>query len=230
MKKITLLFLLATTFAFAQETTTTEIFTETQPEEPKFEWYFGFGAILQPDYNINSNLLDAGVKSLPDVTPAFVVGWDVTFTNRLAFSMEFGSSSLFNNRKKDGSQLIQVPISARLQYIIANGGKLKFSAGANISYVTSSLSVFSDDTEIDMDDINPNTNTGYLLFRNNSLFAGPTASLKFVNNGKTYFTLTAGYDFSITNSKWKSDYARITNPVKENGGRAFLYMTIPFLK
>lgn len=224
MKKVTLLLLLMLTAkGLAQETET------TQNKEPKFEWYFGAGAIIHPDYNINHNLKEAGVKGLPDVTPAAVVGWNVSFKNRLSFSMEFGSSSLFNNRKKDGSQLIQIPASARLHYIIADGNRLQFSAGANVSFVASSLSVFSDDTVIDMDNLDPTTNTGYLLFRNSSWFAGPSASLKLVDKGKTFLTVTAGYDFCFTNSKWKSDYAKITNPVRESGNRIYLNLNIPFV-
>jgi hypothetical protein len=79
-----------------------------------------------------------------------------------------------------------------------------------------------------MNDIDPDTNTGYLLFRNNSWFAGPSATLKLVDEGKTFMAITAGYDFCFTNSKWKSDYAKIINPVKENGNRIFINIAIPF--
>jgi len=224
MKKITFLLLLITSISFAQQT------AEDTNEKREVNFYFGLGAILHPDYNINSNLVDGGVKSISDVTPAAVVGWTTTFKNNLSLSMEFGSTTMWRNRKKDGSQLIQIPASIRLHYLFAKTSKLQFSAGANVSLVASSLSVFSDDTVIDMNNLNPDTNTGYMLFRNSSWFAGPSASLNFLDSaGKTSFTLTAGYDFCFTNSKWKSDYARISNPVKENGGRAFITFGIPFL-
>jgi hypothetical protein len=220
MKKIflPLLFLLATK-SFAQEPETKDNNT--------FELYFGAGVAFFPDFNINSNLAEAGVKQLPDAAPAAVIGWKAAFENKLSLSMEFGSASLFNNRKKDGSQLVQVPISMRMHYTIVNGNRLRFSAGADVSYVYSSLSVFSDNTVIDMDNLDPETNTGYLLFRNSSWFTGPSASLDLVDEGKTFMTFTAGYGFCFTNSKWKSDYAKITNPVHENGNRIYLNVTIP---
>lgn len=223
MKKVSLLLLLLLFAAtgFAQQTTS-ESNTDTE-----FEIYFGAGVIFQPDYNINSNLVQAGVKKLPDATPAAVIGWKAMFENGVALSFEFGSASLFNNRKKDGSQLVQVPINLRLQYTLAEGNRLRFSAGADVSYVYSSLSVFSDNTVVDMDNLDPEANTGYLLFRNSSWFAGPSASLDLTDEGKTFITFTAGYGFCFTDSKWKSDYAKITNPVTENGNRIYLNLTIP---
>ncbi|KOS07638.1 hypothetical protein AM493_17505 [Flavobacterium akiainvivens] len=224
MKKITLLLLaLFAGKAFAQETETTTTRTKTE-----IEWYFGFGAAFHPDYNINSNLAAGGVKELPGVTPASVIGWNATFENNLSLTFEFGTTYTFNNRKKDGSQLLQVPVKLRLQYILAENNKLQFAAGGDVTFIASNLSVFSDATEIDMDDLNPETNTGFIPLRNQSWFVGPSASLAFKDkNNRRSFVLNAGYDFCFTNSKWKSDFANIVNPVRENGGRFYVNLFIP---
>jgi hypothetical protein len=227
MKKITFLLLaLCTAKGVAQETTPAPVTSKST----EFEWYFGFGAAFHPDYNINSNLASAGVKELPGVTPATVFGWNATSENNLSLTFEIGTNFTFNNRKKDGSQLLQVPLKLRLQYILAENNKVQFAAGGDVSFVMSNLSIFSDDTEIDMEDLDPETNTGFMPLRNNSWFVGPSASLAFKGkNNRRSFILNAGYDVCFTNSKWKSDFANIVNPVRENGSRFFVNFTIPFL-
>ncbi len=216
--------MLCTAMGFAQE-------TEHQDTNAAFDWYAGIGMVFNPDYNINSNLKSAGVKELPGIMPSFTVGWNVIFKNNLSLGMELGSAYSFHNRKKDGSQLVQVPASLKVHYVLAQNSRLAFSAGADVSVVASSVSVFSDDTEIDMGNLNPETNTGYLLFRNTSWFAGPSAALRFLDaNGHTSSVLSIGYGLCFTNSKWKSDYAKITNPVRESGNRFYISLYLPFGK
>jgi len=218
MKKFIYLFLFFTAFTNAQTTDTTSV---------KMEWYFGGGAIINPDYNINSNLRDAGVKRIADVSPAFLIGWNATFSNRFSLEMELGFSGL-QNKKKDGSQFLQVPASARFQYALIKSDRVTLSAGANFSVVASDLSIFDSNTVIDMNDLRPANNTGYVRLTNTSYFLGPVAQLKLTDAGKTFLTFTAGYDFGISNSKWKSDYVKIANPVRENGNRIFINLSIPF--
>ncbi len=143
--------------------------------------------------------------------------------------MELNTVYSFHNKKKDGSQFTQVPANLRLHYIFAENNRLEFLAGADVCAATSNLAVYSDATVIDMNNLNPQTNTGYILFRNTSWFAGPSAALRFKDEkGKSSFVLSTGYDFCFTNSKWKSDYARITNPVRENGNRFYINILLPF--
>jgi hypothetical protein len=219
MKKITFLLLFMSYFAFAQ--------TAKDSTDFSFDWYFGGGVIVNPDYNINANLKEAGVKQINDVSPTFIVGWNATF-NRISLSMEFGAAG-FQNKKKDGSQFMQVPAALRVHYVAIKKDRFSISAGVNFAYVTSSLSVYNPDTTIDMGDLTPSNNTGLLQLKNSSYFLGPSASLKLTDNNRTFATLTAGYDFAVSNTRWKSDYANIANPVREKSDRIFVHLTIPFL-
>lgn len=219
--KLLSIFILIAATAFAQE----------EPSGRKgfiTQWYYGFGITGNSGYNISANLREAGVKRIPDVMPAVFVGWTAAFTDKLALDVEFGAAGLFRNKKSAGSQLIQVPARLRLQYVAVNKEMFSISAGANFSVVGNDLSVWSEDTDIEMDNLDPEANTGYIRLRNTSYFVGPSATVKLIDEGEPFLTLTMGYDFGISNAKWKSDYARLSNVVKEQNNQFFVNLALPF--
>lgn len=225
MKKITLLLLFISTITFAQEAPKQE---DTAGDDVKLEVYIGGGAIFNPDYNINSYLTAAGVKRISDVSPAFNFGWKTSFKN--GFSFDIGAAALSSkNKRKDGSQLVQATATFKMQYDLIKRQEYAFSAGINFSYVGSDLSVYDAGTIIDAHDITPSHNSGYLRLRNSSYFLGPVVAFRLKDGVKTFLTLTAGYDFAVSNTRWKSDYASVANPVRENGNRFFVNLTLPFL-
>ncbi|WP_294819808.1 hypothetical protein [uncultured Flavobacterium sp.] len=218
--KLLSIIILLTATAFGQE----------EPSSGKFSdyWYYGFGITGNTGYNISDNLRDAGVKRIPDVLPALFVGWTAAFTERLSLDMEFGVAGIIRNKKNAGSQLLQAPIRARFQYTAVKKEMFSLAAGVNFSIVGNDLTLWSGDTGIDMNDLDPEVNTGYIRLRNTQYFAGPSATVKLLDKGEAFLLLTLGYDFSLANAKWKSDYARLSNVVKEKNNQFFVGLAMPF--
>ncbi|AWH85039.1 hypothetical protein HYN59_07825 [Flavobacterium album] len=220
MKTIRFLFFFIAATAFAQE--------QTEKEGFKASWYYGIGITGNTGYTISDKLLEAGVKRVPDVMPAIVVGWNAAFSKKFWMNAEFGASGLFRNKKKDGSQLIQAPFRFRVNYVAVEKEKFSVSAGANFSIVGNDLSVWSQDAQVDIDNLNPDNASGYIRLRNTSYFVGPAATFRLIDKGRTFLSLTMGYDFAVSNSKWKSDYVKLNGTVKENGSQFFANLTLPF--
>jgi hypothetical protein len=224
MRKITLL-LSALFFTVAANAQTQETETTTK-KDAVFNWYVGFGAVVNPDYAINDNLREAGIHRIADVMPSLTLGWTAT-TDKLDVDMEFGAAGIIKDKKGNGYQMAQVPILLRIQYAAIKKEKLALMGGLSCSYVMSNLSIFSNDTNVDMNDLNPMNNSGYIMLRNNSMFLGPSVSLKLFDESKLAMKVNMGYDFAVSNTRWKSDYANIQNPVRENGNRFYVNLVLP---
>lgn len=191
-----------------------------------FQWFIGVGAVLNPDFAINDKMRQAGVHRIADVSPAVNFGWTAT-AGRIWVTADFAVAGQYSDFKGDGYQLLQAPISLRVQYLAIDKQNTALGLGVNLSYVFYDLSIFTTDTQVDLNNLNPATNTGYLRIRNNSFYAGPAVSLELFRQKRYPLKITAGYDFAVTNSKWKSDYGSVTNTVKENGNRGYLQLSIP---
>jgi hypothetical protein len=54
------------------------------------------------------------------------------------------------------------------------------------------------------------------------LFAGPSVGVLFKNKNKVIGRLNIGYEFALTNGKWKSDFGSVQNTVREQGVNRFM--------
>lgn len=214
-------FALITLFAFS--------FSNAQDDRDVVRWHYSLGAIVNPDFNINKNLLASGVHRIADVSPLVSFGWSVV-TNNIGIDVDFGVATTLYGKKNEGYNLVQVPINLTAHYIFLDKEKVALSAGLTGSYTFYDLNLYTepDGTNIDMNDLNPAGNTGYIRMNNQSVYVGPSLAFTFLKHKRNPLKLVAGYDLAVTNSKWKSDYATLANPVKENGGRAYLQLKIPF--
>lgn len=229
MKKMFLLLALAAGMhTFAQENSVTDT-VAVKSNNYKLRWYVGFGAVFNPDYNINENLKQAGVHRIADVMPGFVLGWDALINEKVLIDTEFNFAGMYNDFKDDGYRLIQGSIAIRGQYAIVNASRTSLMAGLGLSYTGNNLSVFDTNTTIDVNNLTPSQNTGYVSLYNQSFYIGPVVSLRLLKKqGYNSLTLKAGYDINLSNSRWKSEFANVTNTVRENGNRFYVNLTIPF--
>lgn len=204
--------------------------SNAQDDQDVIRWHYSLGAIVNPDFNVNDNLIASGVHRIADVSPLVSFGWSVVTKNKFALDVDFGLATTLYGRKNEGYNLLQVPINLTAHYIFLDKEKVALSAGITGSYTFYDLNLYTeqDDTDIDMNDLNPAANTGYIRMNNQSVYVGPSLALTFLKHKKNPLKLALGYDFAVTNSKWKSDYATLSNPVKENGGRAYIQLKIPF--
>jgi hypothetical protein len=199
-----------------------------QDDEDIIRWHYSFGAVVNPDFKINDNLMAAGNHRIADVSPSVSFGWSVETKNRIKIDVDFGVATTLYGKKNSGYNLVQIPVSLKVQYALINKEKFAFAAGLNGSYVFYDLNIYNDESEIDLNNLNPALSTGYIRMNNQSAYVGPVLSFTFLKHKSHPLTLSMGYDFAVTNSKWKSDYATLSNTVKENGGRVYLQLNIPF--
>lgn len=199
-----------------------------QDDKDRIKWHYSLGAMVNPDFNINEKLRSVGVHRIEDVSPMVTFGWSAAASNKIDIGIDFGVATTPYGRKNKGYNLVQVPVSLIVHYNFLNREKVALSAGLNGSYTFYDLSIYADDTVIDMNNLEPSENTGYIRMHNQAVHVGPSVAFTFLKHKITPLTLTIGYDFAVTNIKWDSDYASLTNPVKENGGRAYIQLKIPF--
>ena len=111
----------------------------------------------------------------------------------------------------------------RFHYNIVNKEKFAFTGGLNLAYGGNQVTFNSKNRTIDLNDLQPNNNSGEYTLRNNMLFAGPSVAFYYNIGKKMRLRLNVGYEFALTNGRWKSDYANIANTVNENGNNRFLF-------
>lgn len=201
-----------------------------QEEKTTVRWHYSLGAVLNPNFNINDNLIASGVHRISDVSPAVSIGWSVITENKLAIDVDFGVASTVYGMKNKGYNLVQIPANVTVHYIFMDKEKVALSVGLTGTYAFYDLNIFTDqdETVVDMNNLSPALNSGYIRMNNQSAYVGPSLAFTFLKHKMNPLKVTLGYDFCVTNSKWKSDYATLANPVKENAGRAYIQLKIPF--
>ncbi|MGF1554970.1 hypothetical protein [Paucihalobacter sp.] len=90
------------------------------------------------------------------------------------------------------------------------------------------MNLFSRNNEIDLSDLNPETQSNHISLRNHMFFAGPSVGIQFKSNEKVFVRLNVAYEFALTNGKWKSDFATVRNTIKEQGVNRFMVGVILF--
>jgi len=204
------------------------IYSGYAQDSNSISWHYSVGAVINPDYNINNKLMSVGAHRIADAMPFVSLGWSGKPSDNLSLGVDFGVATSLYGKKNDGYNLVQAPISVKVLYSLIAKEKFEISAGINGSYVFNDLSIYANNSVIDVNNLDPALNTGYIRLNNQSVFAGPSAAFTFLRHKKHPLTLVMGYDFALTNNRWKSDYATLTNSVKENGGRGYIQLNIPF--
>lgn len=203
-------------------------FANAQDGKETITWHYSVGAIINPDFNINQNLKATGVHRIADAMPFVNFGWSAEVNDKINLDVDFGVATSLYGKKNEGHNFVQVPVSVKVLYAFIEKEKFEVSAGINGSYVFNDLSIYANNTVIDVNNLNPSENTGYIRLNNQSIFVGPSMAFTFLKDKKHPLKLVMGYDFAVTNNRWKSDYATLANSVKENGGRGYIQLNIPF--
>ena len=233
MKKLVLAAICAFGFqsAFAQETV--EMTSSTTANDSvackkygKPNIYASFGAAFYSGFKINDKLRAAGVPRLPDAMPEFTVGINTTMDKWL-LDLEVNAS--YSDEKNSTNRVRSAGLGTKLrwQYIPFRTKSFFLAAGADISYFGTQADIYTRGNTIDLNDLNPSNHSGHISLNNDQLMAGPSLALGFFQNKSFPLRLNLGYDWGITNGKWKSDFADVNNTVKESGlGRAYAKLTI----
>jgi hypothetical protein len=206
--------LLLSVFGFSQEAETTE-------SKVKTDFYVGLG-MLNQKYNLNEKLKASNVATLSENELDFQLGMNF-FSKKYSGDVELSTSISRNENNNSENLLMGFTSRLRFHYNIVNKEKFAFTGGLNLAYGGNQVTFNSKNRTIDLNDLQPNNNSGEYTLRNNMLFAGPSVAFYYNIGKKMRLRLNVGYEFALTNGRWKSDYANIANTVNENGNNRFLF-------
>jgi len=217
MKKLVVTLFLLTSYA---------MFAQSSEEETKkkvtTDYYFGIGAQVQNKYDLNDKLKLANLPELKEFIPELQLGVNI-FGEKFSGDVEFGF--LFSKEDKGDNKIQDLAFSARLKvhYNFINKEKVAFTGGLNIASTGSQVDLYSKGNSIDLNNLEPDSNSGHVSLRNNVFYVGPSAALYLFKDKSTRVRLNLGYEFALTNGKWKSDFASVNNTVKEIGNNRFIF-------
>lgn len=226
MKKIfytLVLFVAVQAVAVAQDT-----IAVSKDNNPKFTLYFGVGVASTSDYTINENLAQAGMPEIGNVSPEFSFGYNVASEK---VSMDFEINASYSDKKTSTTRLKNAMLQTKLRghYVPYRTKSFFISGGADVSYAMNQFDLYSRDNVYDLDNLNPAVTTGHISLNNGQLFAGPSVALGFFQDKSYAFRLNTGYEWGLTNGKWRSDFGEVSNTVKENGLGRFYAKVVLYL-
>ena len=189
--------------------------------------YASFGAVFNGDYKLNDKLAAQGLPQMADAQAEFTVGFNVRATKKFWMDTELTTS--YSDEKNAVNRIRSAAFGVRLRphYVAFNNNKFFGTVGADVSFIGNQVDLFTRNNQIDLNELDPALQNGHVSLRNEMLYAGPSLAFGFLQNTNFPLRLNLGYEWGITNGKWKSDFADVNNTVKESGhGRAYAKITI----
>ncbi len=224
MKKIALLLLFSVSmsgFGQMKEKMSKCSKDSTYFKNVKVNTTIGIGAQVM-DFRINDLLESQGLASLNSTLPEFTLGINY-FGKKVSVDTELGLMYARPERNGNESQYVAYVARGRVHYNVVNKTKFAFSAGLNLAFTGGRLDVYSQNNIIDLNDLNPNTNSGHVSLKNKMFYAGPSIATYFFKNTKYQVRLNAAYEFGISRGRWGTDYGTVVNSVNERGNDRFVF-------
>lgn len=216
--KLFALLLLFSVSCFAQDKP-----VDTLVKKPiKFRTYFGFTGNVNDNLNLNTKLKNSNLVQLGDAIPEFNFGLNY-YWKQYSGDMEFGF--LYANPDKNNTEMKYRGFNSRirLHYNLIDREKIAFTTGFSVSYLGSEYDIFSRNNTIDLNDLNPDNNSGHVSFTNEMLYFGPSASLYLFKKSHFQVRLNVGYELAITRGRYKSEFGSILNNINEAGNNRLLF-------
>ena len=199
---------------------------EKDTTDAEFDLYIGVGLSNQK-WNINKNLVGANWATINESLPEFTVGFGM---NGKKFSGDIELSSAFSIHKEGTNKTRLASSTGRLSfgYNLVNKPKFLLASGLNIAFTGTQLDVFNQNATVDLNNLNPNANSGHVQLINGMLFVGPSISAYLFKNTKYKVRARASYEFAVTNGKWSSEFLNVANTVKEQGNNRLMFGIVMF--
>ena len=201
------------TFAQEQETISTD---EKKCVLPKMDLYIGLGGVFYNDFSLNQKIRASGMPEIREAMPELTIGIN-SLWEKYSFDMDLSSSYSTKKNNTTENKLASGTLRLRGHYNFVNKSRILLSGGLNVAYTHNDLNLYSRDNDINLNDLNPENNSGHVSLKNDIFYAGPSVAFNLKRKEKLSIRLNVGYEFAFTNGKWKSDYANVSNTVKENG-------------
>ncbi|MBL7885914.1 MAG: hypothetical protein JNJ52_04145 [Flavobacterium sp.] len=190
-------------------------------KDVKVNTTIGLGAQIM-DFKINNLLESQGLAPLETTMPEFSLGINY-FGKKVSVDTELGL--LYAKPERNGNETKYISYVARLKahYNLVNKTKFAFTGGLNLAFSGNQLDVYSQNNIIDLNNLNPNLNTGHISLKNNVFYAGPSVAAYLFKSSKFPVRLNAGYEFALSRGRWDSDFGSVINTVSERGNNRFLF-------
>lgn len=195
---------------------------EATPQEQKVRqgFYLGAGAAIT-SYKLNDKLAASNLPKINSGTFELSIGYNVT-AEKVLVDMEWNTNYFKDKNTNDETvRTVSTGAKLRVHYVTFKTQKIFIAGGLDVSYMHKSVNILTRDNVIDLNDLNPATHTGDISIYNNLLYAGPSISFGVFQKLNTPLKIVTGYEWGLSNGKWKSDVARVENTVKENGSGRF---------
>ncbi|WP_333694214.1 hypothetical protein [Flavobacterium sp.] len=200
---------------------------ETQPKDTVcsskvvVNMRLGFSVLANNSFNLNQKLKSQNLTELNETLPAFMLGFEF-FGEKMSGDLEFGF--IYANPDKNSVEVLQrgFDTRARVHYNVVNQEKFAFTTGLSLAFTGNDIDIYSKSNTIDLNNLNPETNSGHISIRNQMFYAGPSVSV-YLFRKSFPIRLNAGYEFALTRGRYKSDFGSVINNINENGNNRLVF-------
>lgn len=194
----------------------------TKTKKVNVEGYIGFNGNINDNLNLNKKLSNANLPELDSFIPELTFGFNV-FGKKYSGDIEFGF--LFAKPEKDNNEMKYRGFNTRMRvhYNLVNKEKFAFTTGLSLAYMGSQYDIYSKNNTIDLNDLDPNGNSGHVSFNNQMLYFGPSASIHLFRKSGFEVKLNAGYEFALTRGRYDSEFGSVLNNIGESGNNRFVF-------
>lgn len=219
MKKVLFsLSLLFTLCGFSQEKQTDSIKTK----KLKVDAYIGVTGYINDNMNLNKKLNNANLPELDNFVPELTFGLNL-FGKQYSGDIEFGF--LFAKPEKNTNEMKYRGFNTRLRvhYNLINKEKFALTSGLSLAYLGNEYDIYSKNNSIDLNDLEPNNNSGHVNITNQMLYFGPSVSMYLFKKAMFPVKVNAGYEFALTRGRYDSEFGSVINNVGESGNNRFVF-------
>jgi len=214
--------------ALAQDITTTTITTTTETAETgKSGFYLSAGVVFNDGFKLNNRLQAAGMPTVLKSMPELSIGYYAMY-KKVLIDLEW-NTGYYGDRKTSEvmTKTLATGFKFRGHYVPVNTGRLFLSGGLDISYVYNKFDIYNRDRVIDLNDLDPANYSGHISLNNEVLFVGPSVAFGAFQQSNWPLRLNVGYEWAVLSSKWRSEFASVSNTLNESGtGRFYTKLTL----
>ncbi len=208
--------MMLTVVTYSQE----KVIDSIKKKEKKFSIYNGGSVSFNDDFNLNKKLSNSNLPEFKTSIPDFVFGINY-FWKKYSGDAEFGF--LYSKSDKGANETKQMGFNSRIRvhYNLVDREKFAFTTGLSVAYTGNEYDIFNKNNTIDLNNLEPNNNSGHVNFTNAMLYFGPSTSFYFFRKSDWNVRLNLGYEFALTRGRYDSEFGSILNNIGESGNNRF---------
>jgi len=210
--------MILTVVTYSQE----KVIDTIKKKEKKFSMYYGGNVSFNDDFNLNKKLRNSNLPELKTSIPEFVFGLNY-YWKKYSGDAEFGF--LYSKSDKGANETKQMGFNSRIRvhYNLVDREKFAFTTGLSVAYTGNEYDIFNKNNTIDLNDLEPNNNSGHVNFTNAMLYFGPSTSFYFFRKSDWNVRLNIGYEFALTRGRYDSEFGSVINNIGESGNNRFVF-------